>query len=55
MPRSAAADFARLKSASGISTVVFILIIVPYLWESVSVESFAVTHALSRLFAATGA
>src|SRR5271163_4345345 len=33
MPRSAALDLARRKMASGISSVVFIRLILPYLWE----------------------
>src|SRR5690348_3664627 len=33
IPRSAATDFARRKMASGISSVVFMNAIVPYLWE----------------------
>ena len=43
IPRWAATVFARLKSASGSSRVVFILLIVPYLW--VSAEKIGVRPA----------
>src|SRR5579863_2909188 len=36
IPRAAATDLARRKTGSGISSVVFIIFILPYLWELVN-------------------